>query len=131
MSDRPRRILLLVAVGLVVWFGLVLSVWALRSLEDTVPGSVPAPSAANPRAVAPVSVEISCGTLFDPHDVSLPATPKGFIADRAPCDIVISDAQRVFALDAFVLVAGLVGVVLVRRRLIRAAADAPELVAQR
>jgi len=128
VSSRPRRILLLVAAGLVAWFALVLGVWALRSLHDTVPGSVPAPTADHPEAVTPASVELSCGTLFDPHDVTLPAEPKGFVAARDACGIVISDARRVLALDTVVLVAGLVGVVLVRRRLARAAADAPELV---
>jgi hypothetical protein len=125
VTDRPRRILLFAAVGLVIWYGLVLGVWALRSLSDTVPGSVPAPTVDAPKARAVTTVEFSCGTLFSPDDVVTPTTPLGIELGRTPCDIVISDARRVFALDTFVLVLGLTGVVLVRRRLTRTVEDAP------
>ena len=118
MSSRPRRILLLVAAGLVVWFGLVLGVWAFRTLHDTIPGSVPAPTPEEPARRLPATVEVSCGTLFDPRDdVRLPSEPKDFVADREACDLVVGDAQRVLVLDTAVLVLGLAGVVLIRRRL--------------
>lgn len=129
MSSRPRRILLYVALGLVVWYGVVLGVWAFRPLEDTVPGSLPAPTVLDPDAVVPATVEVSCGTLFDPDDVSLEAVSPGFIGDRDACDLVVSDARRVLVLDTAMVVLGLVAVVLVGRRLARSADDLPDVVA--
>lgn len=125
MTDRPRRILLLVTVGLVVWYGLVLGAWALRSLSDTVPGTVPAATKEAPKARAATTVELSCGTLFSPDDVAPPSTPAGLELDREPCDLVVSDARRVFAIDTLVLVLGLAAVVVVRRRLARTPDDTP------
>jgi hypothetical protein len=80
------------------------------------------------RAVT-ATVEVSCGTLFDPDDVSLEAVSPGFIGDRDACDLVVSDARRVLVLDTAMVVLGLVAVVLVGRRLARSADDLPDVVA--
>ena len=118
MQGRGRRIVLLAAVGVAVWYLVVLFSWAVRPLHDAIPVGV------NPKDGKPVSQEVSCNTLFaaDAHDGALPTLPtrlpiygQQYEYNRTACTLVQRDARIVFALDtlgAIVIIGGLLYVAL-------------------
>ena len=113
MQGRGRRILLLAAGAVTVWYLVVLFSWAIRPLHDAIPVGV------NPRDGKPVSQEVSCNTLFaaNAHDGALPTLPtrlplfgQQYVYNRSACTLVQRDARIVFALDtlgAIVVIGGL------------------------
>lgn len=118
MQGRGRRIVLLAAVGVAVWYLVVLFSWAVRPLHDAIPVGV------NPKDGKPVSQEVSCNKLFaaDAHDGALPTLPtrlpiygQQYEYNRTACTLVQRDARIVFALDtlgAIVIIGGLLYVAL-------------------
>jgi len=99
--SRTRRNLLLVAGAIGIWYIVILFTWALQPLEDSVPVGVNKDN-------TPVSVTVQCNTLFasTPHDGELPDLDVHQEYNRAPCDVVQSDARKIFALDTLVAVGG-------------------------
>jgi hypothetical protein len=118
MQGRGRRILLLAAGGVAVWYLVVLFSWALRPLHDAIPVGV------NPRDGKPVSQEVSCNTLFagHAHEGALPTLPtrlplygQQYVYNRDACTLVQRDARIVFTLDtlgAIVVIGGLLYIAL-------------------
>jgi len=107
MSGRIRRNLLLVAGAIAIWYVVVLFTWALQPLEDSVPVGVNKDN-------TPASVTVPCNTLFasSPHDGSLPVLHNiTWEYNRTPCEVVQSDARKIFALDTLVAVVGIAALV--------------------
>ena len=118
MPRGPRRILLLAAGAVAVWYIVILFTWAVRPLHDAIP-------IGNDFNAAPqrlVSQDVTCNGLFDStaHDGPLPTLrrlkPNGdpkfqqFAYQREACTLVQRDARIVFALDtmgAIVVITGL------------------------
>lgn len=109
---------MLAALGVAIWYLVVLFSWAVRPLHDAIPVGV------NPKDGKPVSQEVSCNTLFaaDAHDGALPTLPtrlpiygQQYEYNRTACTLVQRDARIVFALDtlgALVIIGGLLYVAL-------------------
>lgn len=118
MQGRGRRILLLAAGAVAVWYLVVLFSWAVRPLHDAIPVGV------NPRDGKPVSQEVACNTLFATyaHEGALPTLPtrlpiygQQYEYNRTACTLVQRDARVVFGLDtlgAIVVIGGLLYVAL-------------------
>jgi hypothetical protein len=118
MQGRARRILLLVAAAIGVWYLVVIFSWAARPLHDSVPIGI------DPRTNAPVSQDVTCNTLFagsahdgplPPLQILLPLKGGQFVYNRGACSLVQRDARIVFGLDtlgAFAAIGGLATIAL-------------------
>jgi hypothetical protein len=120
--SRRTRLLLMVAGGLTLWFGLTLALWAFRPLTDSVPVGLNADK-------IPVSQEVKCNNLFqsNPHDEAAPFIPSPLRYERVPCVAVHREARIVFAIDTVLYVAGLAAVAAIGlrgRRVLRATVTA-------
>jgi len=119
--SRARRILLLAAGAVAVWYVVILFTWALRPLSDAIPVGMDY-TLKNPRLV---SQEVDCNTLFDnrarsrdplPELKPQPLNPLSpqivpLQYQREACTLVQRDARIVFGLDtlgAIVVITGLV-----------------------
>lgn len=127
MSSRVRRPVLIAAVALIGWYVIVLLLWAVQPLSDSIPVGVDR----SPTILVPakpekqISKTVECNSLFagSARDAGplpeLPVQPDKYPAleyPRAACSAVQRDARIVFGLNtAFVLV-GLAGLVIVSRR---------------
>lgn len=105
-----RRFALIGTVAVVVWYVVVLAVWALQPLTDSVPVGVDY-TLQTPKAV---SVEVDCNTLFETSsrgDSALPALKAQAVGDpalafqRTPCAVVHGHARVIFALNTVVFAA--------------------------
>jgi hypothetical protein len=116
-----RRFALIGTAAVVIWYVVILVVWAFQPLTDSVPVGVDY-TLATPKAV---SVSVDCNTLFDstPRDDSpLPAlkvqpkddAPLGF--QRTPCAVVHGHARIIFAFDTAVFAAVVAGFIWLRIR---------------
>jgi hypothetical protein len=118
MQGRGRRIILLAAGAVAVWYLVVLFSWAVRPLHDAIPVGL------NPRDGKPVSQDVACNTLFagHAHDGALPLLPtrlplygQQYEYNREACTLVQRDARIVFGLDTLgmiVVIGGLLYVAL-------------------
>lgn len=103
MPRGPRRILLIAAAAVAVWYLVVLFSWAVRPLSDSVPVGTDW-TLKQPRLV---SVTVDCNSIFDstPSDAQLlylkpqPPTQPPLEYQREACTLVQRDARIVFALD--------------------------------
>ncbi len=103
-----------VAAAVLLYFVVLLTTWAFRPLDDSVPvGTDWTPTTAvppEPQRLVPQSVE--CNTLFadQPRREPLPALtpqPDGRPAleyQREPCELVRTNAQRLFAINTVVVI---------------------------
>lgn len=118
MPRGPRRILVIAAGAVAVWYIVILFSWALRPLHDSVPIGIDFNAA--PQRL--VSQKVTCNGLFasTAHDGTLPTLrvlkdngdPKfqQFSYQREACTLVQRDARIVFGLDtlgAIVVISGL------------------------
>jgi len=118
MPRGPRRILLIAAGAVAVWYIVILFSWAVRPLHDSIPIGTDFDAA--PQRL--VSQDVTCNGLFDSsaHDGPLPvlrvltntaaANFQQFRYQREACTLVQRDARIVFALDtlgAIVVISGL------------------------
>jgi hypothetical protein len=136
----PRKLVAAAAVML-VYFAVLMAVWAFRPLDDTVPvGTDWTPTTAvPPEGQRLVSQAVECNTLFadTPRSKALPdltPQPEGRAAlafQREPCELVHTNARRLLAMN--VVGVGLVVVTLVllavRGRRIEAEAVRPRVAA--
>lgn len=123
--SKPLRIAF---VALIVHFALVVGLWAVRPLEDSIPvGMDWSPTVQDPPAPQRlVSQDVECNSLFDSSprpDEPLPVlTPQpedraALAFQREPCELVHSQARIVFGLDLIFTIAALTGIVWAGRRL--------------
>jgi len=114
MPRGPRRILLIAAGAVAVWYIVILFSWALRPLTDAVPVGTDF-NLSPPRLI---SVEVGCNTLFDStaSDAQLmmlkpqPVGNPPLEYNREACTLVQRDARIVFGLDtlgALIVISGL------------------------
>ena len=114
MPRGPRRILLIAAAAVAVWYIVILFSWAVRPLSD----SVPVGTDYTLKQPHLVSVQVVCNSLFDSSasDAQLmmlkpqPADQPPLEYNREACTLVQRDARIVFALDtlgAIVVISGL------------------------
>ncbi|MBI5088442.1 MAG: hypothetical protein HZB15_06145 [Actinobacteria bacterium] len=114
-----RGRLAIVAGALLLYFALLMTVWAARPLEsDSVPVGVDwTPTTAVPAQPERNAVQVvECNSLFDgdAFDEPLPAlTPQpagrpALAYQHEPCALIHRDARIVFAINALGLLAGLV-----------------------
>jgi len=114
MPRGPRRILLIAAGAVAVWYIVILFSWAVRPLSDSVPVGTDY-TLKQPRLV---SVAVDCNSLFDSTSsdaqlMMLKTQPPGqppLAYQREACTLVQRDARIVFALDtlgAIVVISGL------------------------
>lgn len=123
MSQRTRW-LFFAGAGVLVWFALVVGVWALRPLSDTVPVGVNADR-------VPVTQKVRCNTLFESaarDDVPLPTLALSKVPllkdvrelayTRSACGKVHRQAQIIFVVNTLLTVValGAIGGVAVRGR---------------
>lgn len=133
MSDTGRK-LVLVAAAVLFYFVVLIMVWAVRPLDDSVPvGTDWAPTiAVPPEPQRLVSQPVDCNTLFDDHPRSTPLpqlTPQP--ADRAalafqrePCELVHANARRLLAINTVVVIVALAVLTWLAMRTRRPDADA-------
>jgi hypothetical protein len=123
MERRTRRILLITAGAVAVWYLVVALAWAVRPLSD----SIPIGTDYTLKQPHLVSQKVACNSLFDDTAsdgllLTLKPQPKGFPPlgyQRSACTIVQRDARIVFGLDslgAFVVIGGLLYLALRRQR---------------
>ena len=114
MPRGPRRILVIAAGAVAIWYLVVLFTWAVRPLSDAVPVGTDY-TLKTPRLV---SVTVDCNSLFESpaSDAQLMVlkeqTPdhSPLVYNREACTLVQRDARIVFALDtlgAIVVISGL------------------------
>lgn len=105
-----RRFALIGTAAVVVWYVVVLVVWAFQPLTDAVPVGVDYTL----KTPKPVSVTVDCNRLFDStprDDVPLPALTVQNVGDpplafqRTPCAVVHGHARLIFGLDTAVFAA--------------------------
>lgn len=121
MSQRTRW-LSFAAAGVLVWFALVVGVWAIRPLSDTVPVGVNADR-------VPVTQKIRCHTLFESSardDTALPTLPlspvplprdvRELAYTRSACGEVHRQAQIIFAVNTLLTIVALAGIAVVALR---------------
>ncbi|MEO6125647.1 MAG: hypothetical protein ABIR32_18255 [Ilumatobacteraceae bacterium] len=139
MSSRFRRPVLITAVALIGWYVIVLLLWAVQPLSDSIPVSIDHSLKKYEPAGRQISQQVDCNTLFagSARDAGpLPALPvqlPGYepmqYPPRAACVGVQRDARIVFGLNTVFVLVGLAGLVLVNRRYSnespRAAGDQP------
>jgi len=127
MSLTRGRIAI-VAAAVVLYFVVLMAVWAFQPLDDSVPVGVDwtPTTAAPPKPQREVSQAVQCNTLFDdePRDEPLPELtpqpegrpPLGY--QREPCVLVHSDARRNMAINTVGVLAvlGALGFLAVRAR---------------
>jgi hypothetical protein len=132
MSDRARRLAVIVLLASVAWFAVVL-LWATRGTEDAVPlGNQPGweslpldPStsvAPAPISAGPVVVrDVACGGVLDGEARSgtLPPLPFPQVYNREPCELQHSDGRLVFVFDSVVFAAVVGGAIAVLVRTAR------------
>ena len=118
---RTNRLFLLAGAALVVWYVVVL-VWALRPLSDSVPIGLDADK-------RPVSQTVECNGLFDGTAIegTLPVVVAPNDYTRSACTAVQRDARVVFGLDTVAFVLGIALLVVARRRALRFASDADQV----
>jgi hypothetical protein len=132
MSTEPSvsRPIRLAMAAIVVHFALVVGLWAVRPLEDSIPvGMDWSPTVADPPAAQRlVSQDVECNSLFDSSprpDEPLPELtpqPEGrqpLDFQREPCELVHSQARIVFGLDVLFTIGSLTGLAWIGRRLRR------------
>ena len=119
MQGRGRRLLLIAAGAIAVWFFVVLFGWAIRPQHDSIPVGVDYDAA--PQRL--ISQKITCNTLFSgsAHDGPLPTLrilhntlAFGFQQlkyQRDGCTLVQRDARIVFGLDTVGAIIGVGGLV--------------------
>ncbi len=116
MQGRGRRILLIAAGAVAVWYLVVLIGWAIRPQHDAIPIGIDydAPVA------RPISQKVTCNSLFNgtAHDGALPTlrilkavNAPPFRYQRDACTLVQRDARIVFGLDTLGAIAGVGGLV--------------------
>lgn len=115
------RKLVTAAVAVVVYFAVLMAVWAFRPLHDSIPvGTDWTPTTAvPPEGQRLVSQSVECNTLFadQPRSKALPRLtpqPEGraaLVFQREPCELVHTNARRLLAIN--ILAVGLVVLVLV------------------
>jgi hypothetical protein len=121
VGARGRKLLLIAAAAVGIWYLVVVFSWAARPLHDSVPIGIDYTVTPN----KPVSQDVTCDTLFsgtsrsgDLPTLRVQYDAKGnrleaksqFAYQRAACDLVQRDARIVFGLDtlgAVVVEAGL------------------------
>ena len=125
--SKPLRIAF---VAVIVHFALVVGLWAVRPLEDSIPVGLDwSPTVANPpEPQRLLSQDVECHSLFDssprpdePLPV-LPVQPEGKPAlafQRKPCELVHSQARIVFGIDVLFTAGTLAALVWIGRRLRR------------
>lgn len=114
---RTNRLFLLAGAALVVWYVVVI-VWAVRPLSDSVPIGL------DPDG-RPMSQTVECRDLFagTSTDGALPIVAAPNEYTRGACSAVQRDARLVFGLDTAAFVLGVAALVVARRRAHRFAAD--------
>src|SRR3954452_12963344 len=109
-----RRVATIGVCAAIVWYVVVLVLWALQPLSDSVPVGIDYTKT----PPAPASVKVDCQTLFDsaalgdqpvPLMKQQPPTSPPLKFQREPCALVQRQARIVFALDTAAFVAVLVG----------------------
>ena len=127
MSSRVRRPILIAAVALVGWYVIVLLLWAVQPLSDSIPvGLDRSPTMlVPPKAEKQISKTVECNSLFassarDPGPLpTLPKQPAVYAPleyPRAACAAVQRDARIVFGLNTLFVLVGLAGLVIADRR---------------
>jgi hypothetical protein len=126
MSTRFRRPVILAAVVLIGWYVVVVLLWAVQPLTDSIPIGVDHSVAKYEPAGRQISKTVDCNTLFSgsARDAGplpqLPQQPKGYAAlrypPRAACSAVQRDARVVFGLDTVFVLVALGGLYAVNRR---------------
>ena len=118
---------MIAAVALIAWYVIVLLLWAVQPLSDSIPVGVDrSPTLlVPPKPQKQISKTVDCNTLFasSAHDGSalpaLPVQPERYAPLeylRAACTAVQRDARIVFGLNTLFVLVGLAGLVLVNRR---------------
>ncbi|HAN34646.1 MAG: hypothetical protein GYA65_10695 [Actinobacteria bacterium] len=121
---RRTRIILMIGVALVAWFGITVR-WATQPLSDTM-------RVGKNADLEFVSQRVECGTVFDsdptggnpipvlvtPADVDLTKTPQ-WAYPRTPCQLVHEQARLLFGINVGVFVVGFALLIVVALRLAR------------
>lgn len=99
---RRNQWLLIAAAALSAWFVLVLTLWAIRPLTDSVPVG------ANAKG-QPTSQEVKCSSLFEgnAHDQAPPVLAKPQKYTRESCVAMHREARIMFGIDAVLYVLGM------------------------
>ena len=126
MSTRFRRPVIIASVALVGWYVLVVLLWAVQPLTDSIPIGVDHSVKKYEPSGRQISKTVDCNSLFSGSardDVPLPALPvqpKGYdplrYPPRAACSAVQRDARIVLGLDTVFVVLALAGLFVVNRR---------------
>lgn len=125
--SKPIRIAF---VALIVHFALVVGLWAVQPLEDSIPVGIDwSPTVASPpEPQRLLSQDVECNSLFDSSarpDEPLPVLPvqpqdrPDLAFQREPCELVHSQARIVFGIDVLFTAGALAALVWISRRLRR------------
>ena len=117
MQGRGRRLLLIAAGAVAVWYLVVLFGWAIRPQHDAIPIGIDYDALPSQR---PVSQKVTCNTMFasTAHSGALPTlrilktlNVPPFKYQRDACTLVQRDARIVFGLDTLGAIVGVGGLV--------------------